>query len=87
MIEDYIETKITDVSKDGIEITVTIKGDKVMAFASEIKQAVLDEVMTVLDEIDEDACIRMRNGMTYGGGRDELKRRVAALKGVEHGTD
>lgn len=41
-------------------------------------QAAIADVQKILDEISDDCCITIGH-MTYGGGKDELKRRVSAL--------
>ena len=45
------------------------------------KRAIAD-VQKILDEISDDCCITIGH-MTYGGGKDELKRRVSALLEVK----
>lgn len=49
MIADYLDAEETGGSKTSLEITVDIKADKVMDFAHEIRDAVIEEVLDVID--------------------------------------
>lgn len=49
MIADYFDAEKTGGSKTSLEITVDIKADKVMDFAHEIRDAVIEEVLEIID--------------------------------------
>lgn len=44
------------------------------------KTDTLDQVLEILDEIDDYQVIKF-GSMAYGDGKDELRRRILALKG------
>ena len=59
------------------------KGIPIMdKYVKQERDKVITEVLKILDEISDDSCITI-GYMTYGGGKDELKRRVSVLFGKE----
>ena len=87
MNTDYFETKKTGGSKNSIEITVDIKVNKVFDFVDEIKQAVINEVLEIVDE--ENNLSKLAEETPLGCGLNDtlaknIKNRVLALKDGEH---
>lgn len=80
---DCLDAQKTGGSKDRIEFTVEVKADKVMDFTREIKTAVLDEVLEIIDSRYAEYLTLAREGVqpTANMLQNSIREDVFALRG------